>query len=138
MILGLIPSSEDSWVTACSCIKPNTGGWLHIHGNVTLCGKQSDEIETNVSAETPLNKVLKQWSESTKTTIAKIFNKSSDLVQKHENKLLSWNVVIEHIECVKSYAPHVYHAVVDLHCKPNHYCQLWLYTCMYIYTDYSC
>ena len=33
--LGLIPSSEDSWPSACKALKPSTGGWLHIHANVT-------------------------------------------------------------------------------------------------------
>ncbi len=33
--LGLIPSSEDGWPVACAALKPQTGGMLHIHGNVT-------------------------------------------------------------------------------------------------------
>ena len=32
--LGLIPSSEEGWPTACAALKTLTGGWLHIHGNV--------------------------------------------------------------------------------------------------------
>ena len=33
--LGLIPSSEEGWPTACAALKPHTGGILHIHANVT-------------------------------------------------------------------------------------------------------
>jgi len=32
--LGLIPSSEEGWLTACAALKPHTGGILHIHANV--------------------------------------------------------------------------------------------------------
>lgn len=35
VLLGLIPSSENSWPVACSCLRPDTGGWLHVHGNVS-------------------------------------------------------------------------------------------------------
>ncbi|KAL3842241.1 hypothetical protein ACJMK2_020277 [Sinanodonta woodiana] len=33
--LGLIPSSEEGWPVACAALKPDTGGILHIHANVT-------------------------------------------------------------------------------------------------------
>ena len=33
--LGLIPSSERGWPVACALLNPESGGWLHIHGNVT-------------------------------------------------------------------------------------------------------
>ena len=33
--LGLIPSSEAGWPVACAVLKSSTGGWLHIHGNVS-------------------------------------------------------------------------------------------------------
>ena len=42
--LGLIPSSEAGWETACAALRNDRGGWLHIHGNVSwrsenkLCG----------------------------------------------------------------------------------------------------
>lgn len=32
--LGLIPSSEPGWETACAALKKCSGGFLHIHGNV--------------------------------------------------------------------------------------------------------
>lgn len=135
VILGLIPSSEDSWVTACSCIKPTTGGWLHIHGNITVAQSvklddDDDSVSNNetVSRSTSkshtgklLDKALIEWSESTKTKIAEIFTSDhTNLIPAPTNQALSWNVVIKHIECVKSYAPCVYHAVVDLHCLPTY------------------
>lgn len=33
--LGLVPSSEGGWSVACRALKSDTGGWLHIHGNVS-------------------------------------------------------------------------------------------------------
>ena len=33
--LGLIPSSAEGWPVACAALKSLTGGWLHIHGNVS-------------------------------------------------------------------------------------------------------
>ena len=40
--LGLIPSSEPGWRTACLALRSQTGGILHIHGNVNTrkgCGE---------------------------------------------------------------------------------------------------
>ena len=33
--LGLLPTSESGWPTACAALKTETGGWLYIHGNVS-------------------------------------------------------------------------------------------------------
>ena len=33
--LGLIPSSEAGWPVAFAALRPDKGGWLHVHGNVT-------------------------------------------------------------------------------------------------------
>ena len=32
--LGLVPSSEVGWPAACAALRPDRGGWLHVHGNV--------------------------------------------------------------------------------------------------------
>ena len=32
--LGLLPCSESSWEIAIQLIKLETGGWIHVHGNV--------------------------------------------------------------------------------------------------------
>ena len=42
--LGLIPSSEEGWPTACAALKSSTGGWLHIHGNVSTHHTRPVEI----------------------------------------------------------------------------------------------
>lgn len=35
MNLGLLPSSEPGWPVACAVLRPDTGGMLHVHGNVS-------------------------------------------------------------------------------------------------------
>ena len=52
--LGLIPTSEGSWPTACAALKPQSGGWLHIHANVdctlsTTSGVKRNEAGSNIS-----------------------------------------------------------------------------------------
>lgn len=57
--LGLIPSSEDSWPSACKALDPTKGGWLHIHANVTSSEvyskkramKEQQVRTTNVAAD---------------------------------------------------------------------------------------
>ena len=60
MNLGLIPSSEEGWPTACAALKPHTGGILHIHanvasyhGNTTPCDDNS-RIITDKSTVIPM------------------------------------------------------------------------------------
>lgn len=93
--LGLIPSSESSWIVACKALKKDTGGRLHIHGNVDIIDKESH----------------KNWADTTQNRIKELL--------KSINNNQDWNVHIEHIEYVKSYAPRVDHLVVDLLCKPH-------------------
>ncbi|OQV12634.1 putative tRNA wybutosine-synthesizing protein 2-like protein [Hypsibius exemplaris] len=52
VILGLIPSSEISWATACRCLKPDTGGVLHVHANVDVPKTvfPPSEVDTTVPA----------------------------------------------------------------------------------------
>ncbi len=33
--LGLVPSSEGGWAVACRALRQDTGGWMHVHGNVS-------------------------------------------------------------------------------------------------------
>jgi tRNA G37 N-methylase Trm5 len=93
--LGLIPSSETSWLIACKALRQDTGGRLHIHGNVDIINKQSHQ----------------EWSRNTQNKIKELLNSISNEQ--------TWNVEIEHIEYVKSYAPRVDHLVVDLLCRPQ-------------------
>ncbi|KAG7557630.1 S-adenosyl-L-methionine-dependent methyltransferase [Arabidopsis suecica] len=85
--LGLIPSSEGSWVTAIQALRPE-GGILHVHGNV----KDSDESS---------------WGEHVTKTL-------SDIARAEGR---SWEVTVEHIEKVKWYAPRIRHLVADVRCR---------------------
>lgn len=96
--LGLIPGSDISWKTACEALK-DTGGILHIHGNVE--SKKDENKQEKMNA----------WAESTTEVIKNLLNE----VKCDQN----WNTNILHIECVKSYAPRVYHLVLDLKCTPS-------------------
>ncbi|KAG8385740.1 hypothetical protein BUALT_Bualt03G0076600 [Buddleja alternifolia] len=85
--LGLIPSSECSWVTAVRALR-DEGGMLHIHGNV----KDTEEGSWT-------NHVLQSISD----------------ISKSEGHI--WDVSVEHVERVKWYAPHIRHLVLDVRCK---------------------
>eukprot|EP00092_Neocalanus_flemingeri_P012620 GFUD01013602.1.p1 GENE.GFUD01013602.1~~GFUD01013602.1.p1 ORF type:complete len:380 (-),score=88.48 GFUD01013602.1:39-1178(-) len=94
--LGLIPGSDISWRTACEALK-DSGGILHIHGNVESKKEENKQEK------------MKVWAEATSETIKNLLNE----VKSNQ----SWDCQILHIECVKSYAPRVYHLVLDLECK---------------------
>ena len=100
--LGLIPSSEPSWRTACCALKKETGGVLHIHANVDI---QTKEKESNYKKE------WVEWAEYCRSEILK------NLSERTGGSC--WCVSIEHIEYVKSYGPRVDHIVLDLKCIPK-------------------
>lgn len=85
--LGLLPSSECSWVTAVRALRVE-GGILHVHGNVN----DSEELS---------------WSEY-------VVNSVSSIAQ---SEGLQWDVSIQHLERVKWYGPHIRHLVADVRCK---------------------
>ncbi|XP_020225983.1 tRNA wybutosine-synthesizing protein 2/3/4 [Cajanus cajan] len=85
--LGLIPSSELSWVTAVRALR-REGGILHIHGNT----KDSEEC---------------QWIDHVSKSISDIARSEG----------YCWEVSIEHVERVKWYAPHIRHVVADVRCR---------------------
>ena len=137
VLLGLIPTSERSWPTACACLKPTSGGWLHIHINVDtrhlrdqlLCDSQCQEDKTSQTIslsehqatiicnhlDVPSNSQSREllWGYCADEVASKI---ASILLNTHRKP---WRVTIGHIECVKSYAPHVDHIVIDLECRPE-------------------
>lgn len=152
VLLGLIPSSERSWPTACSCLRPDSGGWLHVHGNVDtghqakqwkldMCGGElegtnekamlgnsnieisngsSNGLATSGVASSTATKLssVKQvawhsWAKEVAVRMTALLENEHPLAAG-----LQWRVTTEHIEHVKSYAPHVDHLVVDLQCKP--------------------
>jgi len=93
--LGLIPESVISWRTACEALKEK-GGILHIHANVD-CHRDESKKEK-----------FSEFAANVQDSIGKILQ---------EVKNQPYKVVVKHVECVKSYAPRVYHLVVDLGCS---------------------
>ncbi|XP_007569739.1 tRNA wybutosine-synthesizing protein 2 homolog [Poecilia formosa] len=111
--LGLIPTSEDGWPIACRLLKKTTGGVLHIHQNVTSPlpnAAAGDAAPQNLSAKNADREVWRAWASDTADRITSLFKDLSGA---------SWVINIQHIEHVKSYAPHVHHVVLDLDCRPN-------------------
>ncbi|RNA13303.1 tRNA wybutosine-synthesizing 2 -like protein [Brachionus plicatilis] len=102
--LGLIPSSELSWRTACYALKKHSGGVLHIHGNV--------DIHSNVK-DKGIKKEWTDWSEYARNEILRILN------ERTLDDKIKWTVTTDHIEYVKAYGPRVDHLVLDLKCLPN-------------------
>ena len=112
--LGLIPSSEEGWPVACRLLKRKTGGVLHIHQNVTSpihCPAVISTSEPNQTASVKKThrEVWQVWADDTANRIASLFK---DITCE------SWTTSIQHIEHVKSYAPHIHHVVLDLECRP--------------------
>nr|XP_027087531.1 tRNA wybutosine-synthesizing protein 2/3/4-like [Coffea arabica] len=85
--LGLLPSSEGSWITAVRALRSD-GGVLHIHGNV----KDTEEY---------------LWTDHV--------SKSINSIARSEG--YSWEVSVVHVERVKWYAPHIRHLVADVQCR---------------------
>lgn len=85
--LGLLPTSEGSWVTAVQALRAD-GGVLHVHGNV----KDAEEVS---------------WTEHVAKSIHEIAKSEGHF----------WEVSIEHVERVKWYAPHIRHLVADVRCR---------------------
>ena len=103
--LGLIPSSEISWQTAVHALKLETGGFLHIHGNVDVNKTKKLNKTDNYKEE------WVEWSNNVRDKIKELLRVRSDSND--------WNVLVRHIEYVKSYGPRVDHLVLDLECRPK-------------------
>ena len=119
--LGLIPSSEMSWYTACNAPKPRSGGWLHVHTNVDR-KKATNEGSDETTAEIDSNIIINCWDElkydSWKDwTIYCARTMLGHLTTLHESDG-PWTVTARHLEFVKSYGPKVDHLVLDLECRP--------------------
>jgi tRNA G37 N-methylase Trm5 len=84
--LGLLPSSVTGWELAARALKPS-GGIIHVHENV-------------------LESILDTWVEETRQTFETMLRACGKELK----------VSIVHLERVKSYAPRVYHVVLDLSC----------------------
>ena len=85
--LGLLPSSEGGWEIAVACLNRNSGGWLHIHGNVPTAERL-------------------HW--------AHWVCQSLKCLTETKQYSKEWLVVCTHVEKVKSFAPMVDHVVADV------------------------
>jgi tRNA G37 N-methylase Trm5 len=92
--LGLLPSSEGGWKIAVEALRKDTGGWLHIHGNVSV---QERDI----------------WAMWVCRRLSEIYN---ELYGGDSQNV--W-VLCHRIERVKSFAPKVDHLVADVFVGPQ-------------------
>ncbi|KAK4989529.1 S-adenosylmethionine-dependent methyltransferase [Elasticomyces elasticus] len=95
---GLLPTSRGSWETAVAALDPSLGGWLHLHENFAV-----GEIES---------KALHVRDEIQRFAVALASPEGERRSQVGE-------VVLGHIQRVKSYAPGVWHCVLDVHVPPS-------------------
>ncbi|XP_059202480.1 tRNA wybutosine-synthesizing protein 2 homolog isoform X2 [Centropristis striata] len=114
--LGLIPSSEDGWPVACRLLKTTTGGILHIHQNVTsplpntATVPEIDDATPRASGKRADREAWQVWADDAANRIISLLKDVTGS---------QWRTNIQHIEHVKSYAPHVHHVVLDLECRPS-------------------
>ncbi|OQO00206.1 hypothetical protein B0A48_13993 [Cryoendolithus antarcticus] len=88
---GLLPTSRGSWTTAFAVLDPTAGGWVHVHENFEL-----SEIVDRAEG------------------VRKEFQRMHDTTDYPEHA----EVVLEHINRVKTYAPGVFHVVLDIYIPP--------------------
>jgi len=96
----LIPSSKCGYETACRHANTKTGTWMHIHGVVN---SKPAAMETAIGKK----QCWYRWAGQVMMEIKEL------LMTLHNTP---WSVRMDHIEHVKSYAPHMDHVVVDIHC----------------------
>lgn len=90
---GLLPTSKGSYATAAAALDPTLGGWVHVHENFAVA-----EIDDKAK------EVRQDFIELLKNLDVKrgIGNETERRVE------------VEHIQRVKSYAPGIFHCVVDI------------------------
>ena len=89
--LGLLPSSEGGWVVAVSCLRQDSGGWMHVHANVPTVERE-------------------HWTHWLCHSLQQIAEKNG-----HKD----WHVICTNVEMVKSFAPKVDHVVADVFVGPS-------------------
>ncbi|XP_007889462.2 tRNA wybutosine-synthesizing protein 2 homolog [Callorhinchus milii] len=108
--LGLVPSSEEGWPSACRVLRGDRGGKLHIHHNVSTYPHSPAGPRSGESMQ-PRGKAAawRGWAQAAAFQVR-------DLLREQHGR--PWRTEIVHIEHVKSYAPHIDHLVLDLDCRP--------------------
>ena len=91
--LGLIPTSKDSWGTALKCLKKVSG-----------VGSMSMKMSIRLLIQMMKGKLMNAGHECAKEL--------QDLCKG------DFKCTCRHVENVKSYAPHIYHVVFDIECRP--------------------
>ncbi|KAK6406911.1 S-adenosylmethionine-dependent methyltransferase, partial [Oleoguttula sp. CCFEE 5521] len=89
---GLLPTSRGTWTAAFAVLDSTAGGWVHVHENFEL-SEIADRAE-EVRME---------------------FQKMYDMAYRTGRS----GVVLEHITRVKTYAPGVFHVVLDIYIPPH-------------------
>lgn len=121
--VGLIPSSEEGWPAACDALNVVRGGWLHIHGNVTtnteLVAAQDATSDSwqHFERYSHLLSLKRLQCVSVTNWMGYVVEQVLALLEKSSST--AWIVQVQHVEHVKSYAPHVSHLVLDLECRPQ-------------------
>jgi tRNA wybutosine-synthesizing protein 2 len=111
--LGLIPSSEPGWSVACAALKADTGGFLHVHGNVTDSRGKSCKSLMPASSRTTaadddrspaVEPPMGDWSSSLpcgvveQTDVAPVSDDIGWTATKSETKVVPSNSVAETVE----------------------------------------
>jgi tRNA G37 N-methylase Trm5 len=88
VLLGLLPDAQVGYAAAVEALRLDTGGVLHVHGNVRA-GEQAT------------------WAESTAAELQR-------LAAALGGARAHWQARVLHVEVIKSYAPRVLHCVADI------------------------
>jgi tRNA G37 N-methylase Trm5 len=137
VLLGLLPSSVQGWPLAARALKP-TGGLIHVHENVheNILAAWVEEtraefqrlLRTEFTAQEKQKQKQQQQQEeeellSAGAGVGAETAEAGEVVpvegNNNSNSMgaeLEMHVTIVHLEKVKSYAPRVFHVVLDLQC----------------------
>ncbi|KAF2630935.1 hypothetical protein BU25DRAFT_445916 [Macroventuria anomochaeta] len=96
--LGLLPVSRLSWPSAVRAVDRRLGGWVHAHENVGVV----EMDERKVEVETEFQRLTDECADERRS----VAGDAEGLKRKAQ---------VEHVEKVKTYAPGVVHAVIDVH-----------------------
>lgn len=111
--LGLLPTAETSYETACKALKEN-GGMLHIHANVDLKKKYSTNEDSKIEVAENIKWKHESWRFWSLESAQKI-----DTIIKDLNEEISYTLRVVDFTKVKSYGPKIDHVVLDLKIAKN-------------------
>jgi tRNA G37 N-methylase Trm5 len=103
--LGLIPSAEPGWVLGVRALCPKEGGYLHVHHNIRV--GEEETFKTYLLQR--LRDLFATWKQC---------SSCSSSSPRADRCCSSWSIDIRHVENVKSFAPLVFHYVLDVECRP--------------------